>query len=110
MSWSDTPRFYDTLRAIEHGLDESRDGLVDWRPEYAVVFGDAHRLALVLRTRWDTMVDAQVERYYDSAGRPSAELRALAAAHPGLLRAVARSDRSGWHADLLASVELVPVA
>lgn len=110
MSWTETHRFYDALHTIEADLDDGDDGVVAWRPEYGEIFGEPARLALVLRTRWDTMVDAQVERYYADDGRPSDELLSLAANHRGLLRAVARSDRSGWHAALLADVDLASVA
>ena len=43
-----------------------------------------------LRSRWETLVQAQVERAHDLDGGPSAALLALALEHRGLVRAVSR--------------------
>jgi hypothetical protein len=45
---------------------------------------------LALRTRWLTLVQAQVEDIATADGGPSGVVRALAAGHPGLVRALRR--------------------
>ncbi|CRK55356.1 hypothetical protein [Alloactinosynnema sp. L-07] len=85
MTWSETNSYYSTLRSVAADLERTRDGVVPWRPGFAEIFGDREGLLLALRRRWVVMVQAQVEWPVDRNGRPSAELRALAAQHPGLL-------------------------
>ncbi|HEY4458509.1 MAG TPA: hypothetical protein VGN81_29625 [Pseudonocardiaceae bacterium] len=90
MGWPETHRYYAALRTVEEELDRTGDGLLPWRAEYAEIFGDRHGLLLALSRRWQVLVQAQVERLYDEDGRPSAELRDLTDAHPGLVRAIER--------------------
>ncbi|WP_158895941.1 hypothetical protein [Amycolatopsis anabasis] len=90
MTWSQTHRRLDALRAIESELDRTGDGRLPWNPEYAAIFGDPYRLLLELRYRWHLLVEAQVEEPFDEAGRPSAALRVLAGQHRGLLAALRR--------------------
>lgn len=90
MTWSETHRRLDALRAIEAELDRRRDGRLPWSPKYAGIFGDRHRLLLELRYRWWLLVTAQVEKPFDPSGRPSAEHRALAQRHPGLVAVLRR--------------------
>lgn len=94
MGWPETHRYYAALHAVEEELDRTDDDVLPWRAEYAEIFGDRHGLLLALSRRWQVLVQAQVERPYEEDGRPSAELRALADAHPGLVKAIERSDRA----------------
>lgn len=91
MSWTETHRYYQALRVVEAELDRSADGLPAWRPEYCPVFGSPAGLRLALSRRWLMLVEVQVDTVY-SDGRPSRQLRDLAAAHHGLLLAVVRDD------------------
>jgi hypothetical protein len=91
MGWTETHRYYGVLRAVEAELDRRGDGVIVWHRDYADVFGSPQALRLALRTRWATMVEAQVEVPRDAEGRPSPALRALADAHRGLLLALVRS-------------------
>ena len=94
MGWPETHRYYDALRAVEEELDRTDGDALPWRAEYAEIFGDRHGLLLALSRRWQVLVQAQVERPHDEDGQPSAELRALANAHPGLVNAIERNDRT----------------
>ncbi|HZZ98209.1 MAG TPA: hypothetical protein VFE19_14395 [Jatrophihabitantaceae bacterium] len=91
MSWTETHRYYGALRAIEAELDRRGDGIIVWHRDYADIFGSPDKLRLALRTRWATMVDAQIEVPFDAAGRPSPALCEVAAAHRGLLLALMRN-------------------
>ncbi|WP_028922065.1 hypothetical protein [Pseudonocardia acaciae] len=88
MSWRETHLYYAALREVEQELDGAVGGVLPWRAEYAEIFGDRHGLLLALWRRWEVMVQAKVERPYDPGGRATAPLRELAAAHPGLVRAI----------------------
>jgi hypothetical protein len=91
MSWTHAHRYYEALRIAERDLDASADGLVVWRPEYADVFRSPGHLMFALRSRWENMVRAQIDSVWEIDGSPSARMRELVDAHPGLVRAVARS-------------------
>lgn len=95
MTWSETHRRMNALREIEAELDRRGDGKLPWNPEYAGIFGDRQRLLLQLQHRWRLLVEAQVEEPIDPSGRPSAEHRALADRHRGLLAAL---RRHAWEA------------
>ena len=90
MSWHDAHRFYEALRLAESDLDTSSDGIVRWRPEYDGVFRSPEHLLLALRSRWENMMRAQIDRVWEIDGSPTTRMRELVAAHPGLVRAVAR--------------------
>ncbi len=110
MSWSDTHRYYRTLREIETALDRDRDGVVRWHPGYAAIFGSPAGLHLALQRRWRLLLEAQVEVLLDDGGRPARQVREVAAAHPGLLRYVARGAHPAWVDDLLGGrTRSVPV-
>lgn len=85
MTWTETHRRLEALRAVEAELDRNGDGQVPWRPEYAEIFGNRHTLVLQLRHRWQLLVEAQAEGRGTSAARQT-----LAAQHPGLLAALRR--------------------
>lgn len=91
MSWSDTNRYYAALRQVEAELDRRRDGAIPWSPEYAAIFGDRDGLVAALRLRWQRMTEAQVDAPDDAPFRRREQERGLAAAHPGLLLALART-------------------
>jgi hypothetical protein len=96
MSWQDAHRYNAALRAVETELNWTADGRPVWRPEYAEIFGTPQRLLLALRSRWETMVHAQIGDDLVADGRHSDEMLALAAAHPGLLGALARAHAIDW--------------
>lgn len=82
MSWSETHRRLDALRAIEAELDRAGDGRLPWRPEYEEIFSDRRTLLLQLRYRWRLLVEAQGDG-------PDAR-QALADRHRGLLAVLRR--------------------
>jgi hypothetical protein len=102
MSWQDAHRYNEALRAVEAQLNWTADGQVIWRPEYADIFGSPERVLLALGTRWRTLVQAQVEDVVTADGGPAGAVRALAAAHPGLVRALSRAAATRPAADLVA--------
>src|SRR3954447_2958140 len=92
MSWEDAHRYNKALREVEAQLNRTGDGRIVWRPEYAAIFSSPERLLLALRSRWETMLQAQVADIVTADGGPAGVLRALAAAHPGLVRGLARAE------------------
>lgn len=96
MSWQDAHRYNQALRTAETDLNTAADGRLVWRPEYADVFGAPERLLLALRSRWETMVHAQIGDDLVVNGRHSEEMLSLAAAHPGLVAALARARAIDW--------------
>jgi hypothetical protein len=96
MSWQDAHRYYATLRAVETELNTTTHGQLVWRPEYAEIFGCREQLLLALRSRWETMVHAQIGDDLMVYGRHSDEMLALAAAHSGLVQALARAHAINW--------------
>jgi hypothetical protein len=92
MSWQDAHRYNEALRAVEAELNWTADGEIRWQPEYAEIFGSPERLLLALRSRWETLLQAQVEDIATADGGPAGVVGALAAAHPGLVRALARAQ------------------
>jgi hypothetical protein len=87
MGWSETHRYYAALRTIEAELDDTMDGTVPWREEYAAIFGSPANLLASLRTRWARLVQAQVD-----GDTWSTKVDELARAHPGLVRVLLRAD------------------
>lgn len=83
MTWTETHRYYAALQEIAAAVEDTGD--LPWRAEYAEVFGGRDGLLLALRRRWRVMVEAQVERPYDSSGQPTEELRELAERNRGLV-------------------------
>lgn len=96
MSWRDAHRYNAALRAVETELNWNADGELFWRPEYAEIFGTPHQLLLALRSRWETMVHTQIGDDLVVNGWASDEMWALAEAHPGLARALARAHVIEW--------------
>jgi hypothetical protein len=91
MSWQDAHRYNQALRTVEAELNRTADSDIIWRPEFAEIFGSPDRLLLALRSRWETLRQAQVEDIATADGGPAGVERALALAHPGLVRAVSRA-------------------
>jgi hypothetical protein len=86
MSWDYAHRYYGALRTARADLAHS-DGELVWRTEYAPIFETPERLLLALRTFWETMVNAQLDASDWDEGAV-----ALARAHRGLVRALARAE------------------
>jgi hypothetical protein len=91
MSWTDTHRYYEALHRAEDDLNRTGDGRITWHDEYGEVFGTPRRLEAALRSYWNNLVRAQVECAEPQNWRRIMDLNRLAAAHPGLVAAVARA-------------------
>lgn len=102
MSWQDAHRYNQALREVRAELDVVADVQRVWRPEYQEVFGSPERLVLALRSRWHTTLQAQIEDVVTEDGGPCGAVRALAAANPGWVRALAR-------AGAIAAIDPTPV-
>jgi hypothetical protein len=96
MSWQDAHRYNAALRAVETELNWNDDGELHWRPEYGDLFGSPRGLLHALRSRWETMVHTQISDDLVVDGWPSEEMMALAAAHPGLARVLAKAGMISW--------------
>lgn len=110
MSWDEAHRYYEALRAAECDLDGSADGILVWRPAYAEVFGSPDRLLLALRTRWENMMRAQIDRIWEVDGSPTKRMRELAEEHPGLVRTMARLALGEKEHAMQADISLAGVA
>ena len=110
MSWTDAHRYYESLRKAEDDLDRSADGVLVWRPAYAEVFGSPDRLLLALRSRWENMMRAQIERIWEVDGSPTKRMRELAEEHPGLVRAMARLALNDKEHEMQVDVSLAGAA
>jgi hypothetical protein len=84
MSWHETHRYYDALRAAVADVEQTADGTLPWCDEFAEVFGDPIGLLLALRRHWTLIVQAQVEQ-------PS-DLEPLVRRHRGLLAVLRHHD------------------
>jgi hypothetical protein len=96
MSWQEAHRYNRALRTVEADLAWLPDVESVWRPEYREIFGSPERLLLALRSRWETMVHAQIGDDLTVDGRHSDEMLALAAGRPALVRALARAGAIHW--------------
>ncbi|HWJ67880.1 MAG TPA: hypothetical protein VNT31_14490 [Nocardioides sp.] len=63
MTWSETHRRWQALRAIEEHLAESETAQLPWTEEYADLFGDRTGLVAALRYRWQLAVNAQLDTH-----------------------------------------------
>jgi hypothetical protein len=96
MCWEEAHRYNAALRAVETDLNTAADGRLVWRPDYQEIFGSPERLLQALRSRWETMVHAQIGDDLVVEGRHSEEMLGLASAHPGLVGALARAHAIDW--------------
>ncbi|TCO60828.1 hypothetical protein [Actinocrispum wychmicini] len=92
MTWTETHRYYDRLRAVVDQVERTDDGALPWCDEFAEIFRDPAGLVLALRRHWQLIVRAQVDEPYDPDGRPSAELRAMMLRHRSLLAVLRTHD------------------
>lgn len=85
MTWSETHRRWQVLRAVEEELARTESPVLPWRSEYAELFGDRAGLLAALRYRWQLTVNAQLDTHL-----PERELeeqrRKLARRSRGVLR------------------------
>jgi hypothetical protein len=107
MSWQDAHSYNAALQRVENDLNTTADGRLVWRPEYAQVFGCPERLLQALQSRWETMVHAQIGDDLVVDGRHSDEMLVLAAAHPALVRALARAGAIYWIDSELRTLDAV---
>lgn len=63
MTWSETHRRWQALRAIEEQLASSATAELPWNDEYALLFGDRAGLLAALRYRWQLTVNAQLDTH-----------------------------------------------
>lgn len=96
MSWQDAQRYNRALREVRTELNWSEGAEIVWRPEYVEIFGSREQLLLALRSRLQTTLHAQMDDLAGPGGQPAEVLRALAAAHPGVVRALAVPDAITW--------------
>jgi hypothetical protein len=96
MSWQDAHRYNRALRDVRAELNWSEGTEIVWRPDYVEIFGTRERLLLALRSRLQTTLHAQADDLAVAGGQPADVLRALAAAHPGVVRALAVPDAITW--------------
>lgn len=91
MTWNETHRRWQALRAIEEQLAASESAELPWNEEYALVFGDRAGLVAALRYRWQLTVTAQLDTHL-----PERELdehrRRLARRARGVLRVLDAED------------------
>ena len=93
MSWQDAHRYNRALREIETELNWTDGTELVWRPEYLEIFGSREQVLLALRSRLRTALYAQLD---DLATTSSESVRMLAAAHPGVVRALALPEAVHW--------------
>jgi hypothetical protein len=96
MSWDDANRYNRALREIETELNWTDGTELVWRSEYREIFGSRECLLLALRSRLRTTLYAQFD---DLASTAPEAVRKLAAAHPGVVRALALPDAINWITD-----------
>ena len=93
MSWQDAHRYNRALREIETELNWTDGTELVWRAEYREIFGSREQVLLALRSRLQTTLYAQID---DLAATSAESVRALAAAHPGVVRALALPEAIHW--------------
>lgn len=93
MSWQDAHRYNRALREIETELNWTDGTELVWRPEYREIFGSRERVLLALRSRLRTTLYAQID---DLAATSAESVRMVAAAHPGVVRALALPEAIHW--------------
>lgn len=98
MTWNETHRRWQALRAVEAAADDDLSGALPWRAEYAEIFGDRTGLVQALRYRWNLIVEAQLDPTRTDAS-PDKIWQELSARHAGLLRVLARADADAEKAD-----------
>ncbi|MDT4915559.1 MAG: hypothetical protein QOH89_259 [Pseudonocardiales bacterium] len=96
MSWQDAHRYNRALREIETELNWTEGTELVWRPEYREIFGSPERLLLALRSRLQTTLYAQLDDLAGPSGPAPEVMRTLAAAHPGVVRALALPGAIRW--------------
>ncbi len=63
MTWDQTHRRWQALRAIEEQLSAAEVPELPWREEYAELFGDRDGLLAALRYRWRLATTAQLDTH-----------------------------------------------
>ncbi len=61
MTWSETHRRWQALRAVEERLRTAADPVLPWDAELAEIFGDRDGLRAALRYRWRLAVSTQLD-------------------------------------------------
>ncbi|GAA3671267.1 hypothetical protein GCM10022237_33770 [Nocardioides ginsengisoli] len=63
MTWTETHRRWQALRAVEEQLWAAADPVLPWDDELAAIFGDREGLRAALRYRWRLAVSAQLDTH-----------------------------------------------
>ena len=63
MTWSETHRRWQAMRAIEEQLTTASEPELPWNDELALLFGDRAGLVAALRYRWQLSVDTQLDTH-----------------------------------------------
>lgn len=94
MTWSQTHRRWQALRAIEEHLASSEAAELPWHDDYAELFGDRTGLVAALRYRWQLAMDAQLDTHLPEAALEE-QRRLLARRARGVRRILAAEDLTG---------------
>ena len=63
MTWNETHRRWQALRAVEERLSATDAPVLPWDDELAAIFGDRDGLRAALRYRWRLAVSAQLDTH-----------------------------------------------
>lgn len=91
MTWNETHRRWQALRAIEEELARTESPVLPWKDEYAELFGDRAGLLAALRYRWQLTVNAQMDTHLPERELEEHRLR-LARRARGVLRVLDAED------------------
>lgn len=91
MTWSETHRRWQVLRAVEEELARTGSTVLPWRAEYAELFGDRAGLLAALRYRWQLTVNAQLDTHL-AERELEEQRRTLARRARGVLRVLQAED------------------
>ncbi|WP_408897596.1 hypothetical protein ACJ5H2_00475 [Nocardioides sp. R1-1] len=63
MTWTETHRRWQAMRAVEEQLRTADRPELPWNDELALIFGDPDGLRAALRYRWRLTLDAQLDTH-----------------------------------------------
>lgn len=94
MTWSETHRRWQALRAIEEHLASSESAQLPWHDDYVELFGDRAGLVAALRYRWQLTVNAQLDTHLPERALEE-QRRLLARRARGVRRILQAEDVAG---------------
>lgn len=95
MTWNETHRRWQTLRSIEEHLASSETADLEWREEYAELFGDRAGLVAALRYRWLLARNAQLDTHLPEGALE--ETRQVLARRARGVRRLLEREVDGWN-------------